>query len=132
MILLDTHTLLWWVQGRPGDLSRKAREAIAAERQAGEILVSSITAWEIALLVAYGRLGLSTDVQTWLVQVGNVDRLRFVSVDNTIAVAAVHLPGDFHRDPADRMIAATARHLDVALVTGDRKLRAYPHVRTIW
>ena len=132
MILLDTHALLWWVLGENQDLGRNAREAIAAERSGGEIAISSISAWEIALLVARGRLGLASDVDSWLATVARVDGVRFIPVDNAIAVASVNLPGELHRDPADRMIAATARHFDIALVTGDKKLRAYPYIRTIW
>jgi PIN domain nuclease of toxin-antitoxin system len=53
-------------------------------------------------------------------------------VDVDIALKSVHLPGQFHKDPADRMIVATARKLAVPLVTKDEKIRAYPHVKTIW
>ena len=134
MIVLDTHALLWWVEGQASNLSSRGRSAIESERSAedGEIVVSSITAWEIALLVARRRLGLTAGVDAWLAKIARMERLRFVPVDNEIAVAAVDLPGELHRDPADRIIVATARHFDAPLVTGDRQLRAYQHVRTIW
>jgi PIN domain nuclease of toxin-antitoxin system len=132
LIVLDTHSLLWWVEGDSAKLSAEAKSAIETERFSGEILVSSITAWEIALLVSKRRLGLSIGVESWLAKVGRVDRLRFVSIDNEIAVAAIKLPEPLHRDPADRIIVATARHFGAPLVTGDRQLRAYAHVTTIW
>jgi PIN domain nuclease of toxin-antitoxin system len=132
LILLDTHCLFWWVNGDPGKLSARAGAAIAAEQPGGEILVSSITAWEIAMLVARGRLGLSMDVTPWLAAVEEIEAVRFVPVDNEIAAQAVVLPGVFHKDPADRMIVATARRFGLPLVTADEKMLRYPHVRTIW
>lgn len=131
MIVLDTHALLWWVEG-DRKLSSRARRRIGSEREAGEVIVSSITAWEIALLIAKKRLGLAVDLNLWLAKVARIDGLRFAPVDNAIAVAAVNLPGPIHRDPADRIIVATARHYEAPLVTADRQLRAYPHLETIW
>ncbi len=131
MIVLDTHTLFWWVSD-PRELSSDAAAAIAAERPDGEVLISSITAWEIAMLVARGRLGLSMDIGAWLALVEEIDEVRFIPVDNLIAVDAVALPGEFHKDPADRLIVATARTLGAPIVTADEKIRDYAHVRTIW
>jgi PIN domain nuclease of toxin-antitoxin system len=132
VIVLDTHALLWWVEQGSGKLGSEARRRIASERRAGEIIVSSITAWEMALLIAKQRLGLAAELESWLSKVARIDRLRFAPVDNAIAIAAVNLPGPIHRDPADRIILATARHFNAALVTADRQLHAYPHVNTIW
>jgi PIN domain nuclease of toxin-antitoxin system len=132
LILLDTHILIWWVSGDRGQLSTSALAAIATELQGGRIFVSSISAWEVAMLVGHGRLALALDVTAWLAVVEEVEALKFVSIDNEIGVKAVELPGEFHKDPADRIIVATARKLGVAVVTADEKIRAYPHVRTIW
>ena len=131
MIVLDTHVLVWWVTGDTS-LSKKAKNAIAREMSGGEIVVSSISAWEIAMLVAREKLVLTMDVGSWLLTVGEIEALRFVPVDVEIATKSVTLPGDFHHDPADRMIVATARKLAVPLVTKDTKIRAYAHVKTIW
>ena len=84
------------------------------------------------MLVAKGRLALSMDVAEWLSYVGSIEAVNFVPVDNEIAVKSTELPGDFHKDPADRLIVATARKLAAPLVTADEKIRAYQHVRTIW
>ncbi|MFM0369841.1 type II toxin-antitoxin system VapC family toxin [Paraburkholderia aspalathi] len=131
MIVLDTHTLVWWVTGDP-TLSKKAKTAITHEMAGGEIVVSAISAWEIAMLVERERLLLSMDVSSWLATVSAIEAVRFIPVDVEIATKSVDLPGEFHRDPADRMIVATARKFAVPLVTKDEKIRAYPHVKTIW
>ncbi len=131
VIVLDTHALVWWVSGDP-TLSKKAKAAIALEQDGGAIIISSITAWEIAVLVERERLLLSMDVRRWLATVAEIESVRFLPVDNEIALNSVALPGAFHKDPADRMIVATARKLAVPLVTKDEKIRAYANVRTIW
>ncbi len=131
MIVLDTHTLVWWVADDPM-LSKAAKAAIEKEQPDGNIIVSSISAWEISMLVARGRLVLSMDVDSWLSTVAQVDAVRFLPLEVDVATKSVVLPGEFHNDPADRMIVATARKLAVPLVTKDEKIRAYPHVKTIW
>ncbi|OOG20526.1 VapC toxin family PIN domain ribonuclease [Thioalkalivibrio denitrificans] len=133
MIVLDTHALLWWVNG-DGKLSTAAAQAIEQEctDEQGLILVSSISAWEIAVLVAKGRLTLSTDIDDWLATVEELESVRFVPVDNDLAVQSTRLPEPFHPDPADRMIVALARHLSAPLVTADARIQAYRHVKTIW
>lgn len=131
MIVLDTHTLLWWLGG--GTLGKQASAAIRKESgEDGEIVVSAISAWEIALLVRRGKIGLSMDVSDWVEKVGQIDAVRFMPVDNSIAIKSIDLPGEFHNDPADRVIVATARALSAPLVTNDRLIRQYEYVRTIW
>lgn len=131
MIVLDTHTLLWWIGG--GALSKQARAAIEAESgEEGEIVVSAISAWEIALLVSRGKIRLSMDVSDWVGKVGQIDAVRFIPVDTSIAIKSIGLPGQFHNDPADRVIVATARALSAPIVTRDRLIRKYEHVKTIW
>ena len=133
MIVLDTHAVIWWVNGGDG-LSAEAAAAIDRERMSedGIILISSISAWEVAMLVGRGRLTLTMNVDDWLETVGRIPWVRFVPVDNQIGVESTRLPGDFHKDPADRLIVALARHLNIHLVTADQKIRAYRYVHTIW
>nr|WP_246542132.1 type II toxin-antitoxin system VapC family toxin [Collimonas antrihumi] len=131
VIVLDTHTLVWWVTGDP-TLSKRAKAVIEQEQADGEIILSSISAWEIAMLVQREKLLLSMDVDSWLATVAQIDAVRFVPVDVEVATKSVELPGEFHKDPADRMIVATARKLAAPLVTKDEKIRAYAHVKTIW
>jgi PIN domain nuclease of toxin-antitoxin system len=132
VILLDTHVLFWWATKDTQRMTAAATTAISGEFPDGEILVSSITAWEIALLNLRGRLNLAADLGKWLATFGEIAGLRFVAVDNEIGIEAVNLPGEFHKDPADRIIVATARKFGAPIVTADEKIRAYPHVRTIW
>lgn len=133
MIVLDTHTLIWWVNG-DSPLSSQAKAVIEHEHQDedGIILVCAISAWEIALLVGRDRLTLAMNLDDWIETVKEIHGLRFVPVDETLGIESTRLPGDFHKDPADRMITALARHFNVPLVTADEKIRAYKHVRSIW
>lgn len=131
MILLDTHALVWWRDGS-GKLSKSAQAAIAKEAKSGTISVSAFSFWEIALLVEHHRLTLPSDLQTWMAQVETINRMRFIPVDHQIAVASVQLPAGLHKDPADRILVATAMLLNIPIVTADQKMHAYPHVRTIW
>lgn len=116
----------------PERLSDAARTAIEEARQSNAVLVSAISAWEVALLVAKGRLELSLDVGDWIAGSQALPFLSFVPVDPTVAVKAVNLPGTLHPDPADRIIVATSIHRRARLVTKDDRLRRYPHVRTVW
>lgn len=133
MIVLDTHALIWWVSDDQR-LSLKARKAIEDEMNDddGHIVVSSISTWEIAMLISKGRLALTMDIDEWIATVEGIPGVQFTPLDNNVAIHSVRLPGEFHADPADRMITALARHLSAPLVTGDEKIRAYKHVNTVW
>ena len=131
MTLLDTHAWVWWISD-PASVSRRARRAIEAAMPRGRLYVSSISVWEVALLVARDRLRLTMDVESWIARSEALPFLNFVPVDNRIAIRSTRLPGTLHDDPADRMIVATALALGAELVTKDQKIRRYGHVRTIW
>src|SRR5579864_4481874 len=118
MIVIDTHVLIWWIS-QPEKLSEKARKIIETEKKSGTILVSSISVWEIYLLIAKDRLKLTMDTDSWLENIENLPYIQFVPVDNRIAARSVTLPGEFHSDPADRIIVATAREKGIPLVTND-------------
>jgi len=126
MIVLDTHVLIWWVNGDER-LSPRARTAIEHE-----LLVSAISAWEVAVLIAKGRLALTMDIDDWLATVAAIEGVRFIAVEAEVAVQSARLPGAFHADPADRMIVALARHHSAPLLTADARIQAYPHVKTVW
>jgi PIN domain nuclease of toxin-antitoxin system len=132
MILLDTHALIWWV-AEPRRIPAKAQRlidgAIAATEQ---IAVSSISLWEIAMLIDRGRLALTLDTNVWIAHVEAIPLLDFVPVDNRIAVRAVQLQAFPHRDPADRMIVATALGLGATVISADARLRGYRPVKTAW
>ncbi len=131
MIVLDTHVWLWWLsEFEP--LSRKAKRVIERAVDKSGVYISSISAWEVAQLAARGRLHLTSDPRDWIARSESLPFLRFVPVDNQVAVRSVQLPGTIHQDPADRIIIATAQILGVPLVTKDAKLARYPHVKTVW
>jgi len=131
MIVLDTHVWVWWVSGVE-ELSPRAAELIAAAMRDRALHVSCISVWEVAMLVRGGRLVLTMDVEDWVARSEALPFLRFVPVENRIALGAVRLPEPLHRDPADRIILSTARALGAAVVTRDERLWSYPHVETIW
>ncbi|TYR34934.1 type II toxin-antitoxin system VapC family toxin [Mesorhizobium microcysteis] len=132
MIVIDTHVLLWWVAGDTSRLSAAAVDALDDAGHGGAIRASAISAWEITLLHDRGRIGLSIDARKWLGEVEASGRVKFVPLDNEIAILGARLGPDFHKDPADRFIAATSQKLSVPLVTADEKIRNYPQIRTIW
>jgi PIN domain nuclease of toxin-antitoxin system len=120
-VVLDTHALVWLVNG-DAQLSAAARTLIDG---ATAVWVSAITPWEIGMLVAKGRLTLARDVNDWVDQVLALPGLRLAALEPRIAIASTRLPGSLHGDPADRLIAATARHLGAVLVTADLSLLAW-------
>jgi len=132
-VLLDTHVMVWLVQGDQR-LSGQAREQIDSAAATQQAWVSAITPWEIGMLVAKGRLALASDVGQWIRAVLALPGLRLAALEPEIAVASSRLPGDLHGDPADRILAATARHLGATLITADERLLAYAaagHLRAL-
>ena len=116
MILLDTHTLVWLDEGNKR-LGKKSRELIDEGLNNEELAVSSICFWETAMLMQKQRLSLMTPVTQWmqdLLQQG----LHEIPVTGGIGIIASALP-DFHGDPADRLIVATAISNSATLVTAD-------------
>ena len=131
MIVLDTHAWIWFAS-KPEALSKKARKALNAAVNDKNVLISSISVWEVALLVKNKRLKLSMDVLDWIAKSENLPFIQFIPVSNSIAVKSVNLPPPLHPDPADRIIIATALSIGAPLVTKDKKIAAYSHVKTIW
>ena len=131
MIVLDTHIWLWWISN-PEYLSTLARQTIEQAVSAKGIIISSISTWEVALLVEKGRLELSIELRDWIRKTEDLPFVRFMPVDNTIALRSLTMPGNFHPDPADRIITATAMTMGLPLITKDEKIINYHHVQTIW
>jgi len=130
MIVLDTQAWLWWTSA-PERLSPPARAAID---HAEEIGVASISAWEIARLVARDRIALDRSPARWVRAALTTDpRTIELPLTSAIAVRAAQLGADgMHGDPADRFVYATARSHDALLVTRDAALRAHDPERTVW
>ncbi|HEX7185445.1 MAG TPA: type II toxin-antitoxin system VapC family toxin [Thermoanaerobaculia bacterium] len=131
MIVLDTHAWVWWVSS-PEQISEEAREEIDRAIEREEIYVSSISCWEVALLVRKRRLELAMPVEDWIARSEALPFVQFVPLDNRIALRSNQLPGGIHEDPADRIIIATALTLGAPLISKDSRIRDYPHVETLW
>lgn len=128
MIILDTHIWLWWANGDPR-LRPAYRQTILAEEKNG-LGVAAISCWEVALLASYKRIQLGVPVAQWIAR-ALVPPVLLLPLSPEIAVEAHYLPGNFHRDPADRLIVATARVYNVPLMALDGLILAYPHVRLV-
>ena len=131
MTVLDTHTWLWWLHD-PDRLSAPARSAVEAATATDDAFVSSISVWEIAVKVALDKLVLPMDIGAWYERALTYPGISIDPLDPRDAIASTVLPGELHRDPADRMIVALARRHGAPLVTRDKRLRDYPHLTTIW
>lgn len=132
MIVLDTHTLIWWIND-PQKLSKKAREIIDQEKyHEGNILISSISTLEIYRLVKNGKLQLINDIDSWLEKIESLPAVRFIPVDNMVAISSINLPDFDHKDPADRIIIATALNFGAKLITSDKKILNYQGVQSVW
>jgi PIN domain nuclease of toxin-antitoxin system len=120
-LLIDTHVLLWLVEGCES-LGSESRTVIDASARQSCLYVSAITPWEIGLLVSKGRLRIAADVMQWIRAALAKPGVRLAPLEPEIAVASTRLPWEMHADPADRILVATARHLGATLVTADRAL----------
>ena len=127
MILLDTHVWFWWVQGSPA-LRPSMAETIAAEERDG-LAVCAISLLEVARATALGGMELPLPSERWLDTALAYPGIRLLPLTPAIVVEAYRLPEPFHKDPADRLVVATARVHDLTLLTEDAKILAYPHVR---
>ena len=129
VILLDTHVLIWMVADSQR-LSRIATAEIRTAQRAGGVGISSITLWELASLVARGRIQAygTVDASVRLL----IEGVAVKPITPEIAALSAEFPDDFPRDPADRLIAATARAEGLLLLTRDQHMRKSPLLRTAW
>ena len=130
MIILDTHVWVWFVSN-PELLSQKSKKAVNIAMEEKNMFISSISAWEVALLVSRKRLKLTMDTEDWISKSEMLPFLRFIPVDNSVAVKSVNLPEPLHNDPADRIIIATAISQGATLITKDEKILNYPYVKAL-
>ncbi len=124
-ILLDTHVWLW-SQEAPDEFGTTARKKILNEEN--QLFVSSISSLEIARLAWVKRLTLTMQLSSWIAETLNGLKAETLPITNEIALAAYQLPGEFHRDPADRILVATAVVHQLTVITADCRILEYPHV----
>ena len=126
MVVVDTSTLLFWTLDSP----RLSRDAAAAIQESDRVVVSSISIWEIGLKVSRGRLHIPLSIEEFADRLLQIDVVEVSSVDVATWIKSVELQWE-HRDPADRVIVATAMLRGCPLVTSDETIRAF-YPRAIW
>ena len=119
--LLDTHVLIWWLSDRM-QLSLRQREVVEAVTPDGPVFVSDISLWEVAMLASLGRIRLALPLREWLDKAVAPPLVRRQGISPAVATEVAALPDSFHRDPADRILVATARVLGATLLTNDRRI----------
>ena len=122
-LLLDTHIALWWLEGGERLAPNQRLAAAAAERANEKLHLADVSLWEIAMLADRGRISIPQGVATFLEELESSPRLEVHPITGAIALDAVRLGSSFPSDPADRIIAATARVHGHTLITADRRVR---------
>jgi PIN domain nuclease of toxin-antitoxin system len=130
VILVDTHVVVW-LAFDPHEISRKAKQAIEGAREnGGGLAISDITLLELATLVSQGRIRLDISVESFLQEVES--RFVVLPMNSRVCARAITLPGTYPKDPADRIIGATALVEGLPLLTADREIRRAGVFQTIW
>lgn len=128
MILLDTHALLFWADD-PDKLGDNARKKI---KRASSIGVHVISCFEIAVLVEKQKIKLNQPLENWVSNALSHPKIEVIPLTVKAAVLCTQLPGSFHRDPADRMLAATCLLNDVPLLSKDELIKKWGYITVIW
>jgi PIN domain nuclease of toxin-antitoxin system len=131
VILLDTHVLVWLV-GQPEKLSKPAASAIRRARSSDGLSIADITICELAFLFSRGVLQSRGTVENTVRNLLDRSGVTVKTITPEIAAIATQFPNDYPRDPADRLIGATALAEGLALITRDESIRKSPLLKTIW
>ncbi|MBI2340069.1 MAG: type II toxin-antitoxin system VapC family toxin [Deltaproteobacteria bacterium] len=131
MILLDTHILLWWLDGSQ-ELSLPVNREIANHEKTNSIHLSAVSVWEVSLLVRKKKIDLQRNLDEWTQRLENLSFVKIIPVDHWIFLRSTELPSFPNKDPADRIIVATAQKLGAMLISKDDKILNYPHVKSFW
>ena len=129
--VIDTHVWVWWNM-QPKKLSGKVRSLLSTPRRYEEILLSAISTWEFSKLLEKGKIGISCNAEEWISEALDMPRLRLVPLTPTIAYRSTSLPQPFNGDPTDQIIVATAREENATVLTKDKIIQKYKHVRSLW
>jgi len=129
--LLDTHTWIWWHMN-PSKLSKKVKQLMSKTEKYDELLLSAISPWEFCKLLEKNKIGISCNPEDWLITALNMPKFRLVALSPSIAYRSTVLPQPFHSDPGDQIIVATAREENAIILTKDKRIQNYNHVKSIW
>ena len=132
--LLDTHAWVWLLDGKQELEGSTLIPVLEAASEESRLSVVSISMWEIAMLESKGRIGFRIPCLQWIQNALKLPGLSLVPISAEIASDSAHLPGDFHGDPADRLIVAGTRSIGGTLVTRDRAILRYAeqgHIRAV-
>lgn len=125
LLLLDTHLWVWLLNGDSKIQHSAAFPDLLDASRKNALYISIISIWEVAMLESKGRITFSTGITSWITTAISAPGLQVVQLLPEISIDSTHLPGQFHGDPADRIIVATARFLKCPLVTADGNILAY-------
>jgi len=128
VIVLDTHSLIWWMQGSDR-LSRAARRAI---QRSDDLIVPAICTWEMAMLVYRDRVRITRPLADTLAELFAEPGIRLYPLSVEVGIRAAQLSVGTPMDPADQLVAATAMVLAAPLVTSDVRLQQFPGLETVW
>ena len=122
-LTIDTHILIWYVEGI--ELSEEQVDLIETTRRNNMLFISSISVWEIVMLVNKARITLSMNLNLWIEKVLSIPGLNLIDLSVPIMLQSCELPNYIHKDPVDRFIIASARFINSHLMTADQKIIDY-------
>lgn len=127
MILLDTHIWIWWI-----DQNQKLKDwqkQLIQNNQENGLGVSIISCWEVSKLVELGRIDFENSIEEWMDTALTYEGIQLIELTPEIAIQSTKLPGNFHKDPADQILVATAILYDIPFLTSDEKILEYPYIK---
>lgn len=129
--LLDTHVWIWWYMN-PGQLSDKVIQLISDATNYDELLLSAISPWEFCKLIEKERLTIKGSPKKWLEDAFDLPKFRLLPLSPIIAFESTHLQQPFHSDPVDQIIVASAFFENATIITKDKLLHNYRHIKCVW
>ena len=130
-ILLDTHILVWWHSDSARLAKAQARAILEMESRGDPVAISAITLWELAKMAGRGRVQTTGPLDLWIEDLNSHPSMTVLPLTARIAAESFQLGDDFHRDPADQIIVATARCHGLRLMTADERIRRWGKVPVI-
>ncbi|MCK5242779.1 type II toxin-antitoxin system VapC family toxin [bacterium] len=128
---MDTHIWIWLLNGDGRLLKSKLLKLIEKAVKKSLLRISIISIWEVGMLEAKGRISLPNNIRDWIDKALSVPGILVEPMNEKIAIDSTRLPGDFHGDPADRIVVSTARYLDARIITHDKAIIKYAKLKHV-